>query len=83
MLAYVVARLVLARSLKSGPYFSLITLAMTMLGFLAAQQWSGLTGGFNGMADVPEFADTERYTTIYWVIAACAVGTTAALTMRQ
>lgn len=80
-LAYAVARLVFARSLKSGPYFSLITLAMTMLGFLAAQQWSGLTGGFNGMANVPEFPGTERYTTLYWVIAGCAVATTAGLTL--
>ncbi len=81
LLAYIVARLVFARSLKSGPYFSLITLAMTMLGFLAAQQWSGLTGGFNGMANIPELPGTERYTTLYWVIAGCAVASTAALTL--
>jgi branched-chain amino acid transport system permease protein len=80
-LAYVVARLVFARSLRRGPYFSLITLAMTMLGFLAAQQWSGLTGGFNGMANIPELPLTERYSTLYWPIAACAVASTAALTL--
>jgi len=76
LLAYIVARLVFARSLKSGPYFSLITLAMTMLGFLAAQQWSGLTGGFNGMANIPELPGTDRYTTLYWVVAGCAVART-------
>ena len=81
LLAYVVARLVFARSLQSGPYFSLITLAMAMLGFLAAQQWSGLTGGFNGLADVPELPGTERYSSLYWVVAACAVATTAGLTL--
>jgi branched-chain amino acid transport system permease protein len=81
MLAYVVARLVFARSLKSGPYFSLITLAMTMLGSLAAQQWSGITGGFNGMGNIPELPGTDRYTTLYWVIAVCAVASTAALTL--
>ena len=80
-LAYVVARLVFSRSLKSGPYFSLITLAMTMLGSLAAQQWSGVTGGFNGMANIPELPGTDRYTTLYWVIAVCAVTSTAALTL--
>jgi len=75
-LAYVTARLVFARSHRSGPFFSLITLAMTMLGFLAAQQWSAVTGGFNGMADIPELPGTERYSSFYWVVAACALGST-------
>ena len=81
LMAYVVARLVFARSLRSGPYFSLITLAMTMLGFLAAQQWSDLTGGFNGMTSIPELPLTERYSTLYWPIAACAVASTGLLTL--
>jgi len=80
-LAYAVARLVFARSLRSGPYFSLITLAMTMLGFLAAQQWSGFTGGFNGMANIPDLPGTERYTTLYGAIAGCAVASTAGLSL--
>ncbi|MFT3821594.1 MAG: ATP-binding cassette domain-containing protein [Rubrivivax sp.] len=79
LLAWIVARLVFARSLRSGPYFSLITLAMTMLGFLAAQQWSAVTGGFNGMGDIPEPPGLDRFTTLYWLIAAAAVASTAAL----
>jgi branched-chain amino acid transport system permease protein len=78
-LAYLTARLVFARSHRSGPFFSLITLAMTMLGFLAAQQWSAVTGGFNGMADIPELPGTERYSTFYWAVAACALCTTLLL----
>lgn len=81
LLAYVIARLVFARSSRSGPYFSLITLALTMLGFLAAQQWSSLTGGFNGMANVPDIPGTSRYETLYWVVAACAVVSTLILAM--
>lgn len=81
VLAYVIGRLIFARSTRSGPYFSLITLALTMLGFLAAQQWSSLTGGFNGMANVPDLPGTERYETLYWVIAACAVASTLALSL--
>ncbi|MBS0452436.1 MAG: ATP-binding cassette domain-containing protein [Proteobacteria bacterium] len=81
LLAYVIARLVFARSSRSGPYFSLITLALTMLGFLAAQQWSSLTGGFNGMANVPDIPGTARYETLYWVVAICAVVSTLALAM--
>ena len=79
LLAWIVARLVFARSLRSGPFFSLITLAMTMLGFLVAQQWSSVTGGFNGMGNIPEPPGLERYSTLYWLIAAVAVGATAML----
>ena len=81
LLAYVIARLVFARSSRSGPYFSLITLALTMLGFLAAQQWSGLTGGFNGMANIPDIPGTSRYETLYWLVAAVAVVSTLVLAM--
>ncbi|MCA0240932.1 MAG: ATP-binding cassette domain-containing protein [Proteobacteria bacterium] len=79
LLAWVVARLIFARSMRSGPYFSLITLAMTMLGFLAAQQWSSITGGFNGMGNIPEPPGLERYSTLYWLVAAAAVASTATL----
>jgi branched-chain amino acid transport system permease protein len=79
LLAWIVARLVFARSLRSGPFFSLITLAMTMLGFLVAQQWSSVTGGFNGMGGIPEPPGLERYSSLYWLIATVAVCTTALL----
>lgn len=77
--AYVMARLVFARSQRSGPYFALITLAAAMLGFLVAQQWSSVTGGFNGMSGVPDLPGTDRYSTLYWVIAAAALGSTLLL----
>lgn len=79
ILAWIVARLIFARSMRSGPYFSLITLAMTMLGFLAAQQWSSITGGFNGMGDIPEPPGLDRFSTLYWLIAAASVVSTGAL----
>lgn len=78
-LAYLTARLVFARSTRSGPFFSLITLAMTMLGFLVAQQWSSVTGGFNGMSDIPEPLGMDRYSHIYWMIAGCALCSTVLL----
>ncbi len=77
--AWVLARLVFARSARSGPYFSLITLALTMLGFLVAQRWSAVTGGFNGLAGIPDLPGTDRYGNLYWVIAACAVASTLLL----
>ncbi len=79
LLAWAVARLVFARSLRSGPYFSLITLALTMLGFLAAQQWSGLTGGFNGMGNIPEPPGFDRFGNLYWLVAAAALASSALL----
>lgn len=79
LMAYVIARLVFARSQKSGPYFALITLAAAMLGFLVAQQWSSVTGGFNGMSGVPDLPGTDRYSTLYWVIALAALGSTLLL----
>lgn len=78
-LAYLTARLVFARSSRSGPFFSLITLAMTMLGFLVVQQWSAVTGGFNGMSDIPEPLGMDRYSDLYWVVAVCAVCSTLVL----
>lgn len=78
-LAYVTARLVFARSTRSGPFFSLITLAMAMLGFLVVQQWSTVTGGFNGMSDIPELLGMDRYSRLYWVIAVCALCSTVLL----
>ena len=79
LLAYALARLVFARSQRSGPYFTLITLAAAMLGFLVAQQWSSVTGGFNGLSGVPDLPGTERFSTLYWVVAAAALASTALL----
>jgi len=85
LLAGLMARLVFARSstgrTPSGPFFSLITLALTILGFLVAQQASSLTGGFNGMTGIPDLPGTERYETLYWVIALCAVLSTLVLSV--
>ncbi len=80
-LAWLIAHLVFVRNQRSGPFFSLITLATTMLGFLAAQQWTAVTGGFNGLAGIPELPGTDRFTTLYWVIAACAIASTTLLTV--
>ncbi|RDI28596.1 amino acid/amide ABC transporter membrane protein 2 (HAAT family) /amino acid/amide ABC transporter ATP-binding protein 1 (HAAT family) [Pseudacidovorax intermedius] len=79
LLAWVVARLLFARSLRSGPYFSLITLAMAMLGSLAALQWSSVTGGFNGLGDIPELPGLDRFGHLYWLVAAAAVLSTGLL----
>lgn len=78
-LAYIISRLVFARSNRSGPYFSLITLALTMLGFLGAQLWNSVTGGFNGLGNLPDLPGTDRYSTLYWAVAAIALAVLAGL----
>jgi len=78
-LAYAIARLVFARQYVSGPNFSLITLALAMLAAQLANQWSGLTGGFNGLANIPEIGGLDRYSTVYYLIVALVVASTALL----
>jgi branched-chain amino acid transport system permease protein len=77
-LAWLVGRLVFARRHESGPYFSLITLALAMLGFQIANQWSSLTGGFNGLGGIPEFPGFDRYGNLYYLVAALSVALTGA-----
>jgi len=75
-LAYLMARAVFARKVANGAFFSLITLALAMLASLLANRLSGLTGGFNGMIDIPDLPGTDRYATLYYVIALTALAST-------
>ena len=79
LLAYLVARLVFAGQYVSGPDFSLITLAFTMLGAQLANQFTGLTGGFNGLANIPQLGDLDRYSSMYFLIVALVLFSTALL----
>ncbi len=76
LFAYVVARLLFARTTRSGPYFALVTLALSMLGYLVAQQWTHVTGGYNGMLGIPSLPGFDRYGNLYWVVAGAAVAST-------
>ena len=75
-LAYLVARALFARVARSGPYFALVTLALCMLGYLVAQQWTSVTGGYNGMLGIPGLPGFDRYGDLYGVIVAVAVAST-------
>ena len=79
ILAYATGRLVFYGKSESGPFFSLITLAMAMLGFQVALQWSSVTGGFNGLGNIPELPMLDRFGGMYWLIAAAAVSSTLVL----
>lgn len=79
LLAWGLARLLFHRRHDSGPFFSLITLALAMLGFQWANQWTNLTGGFNGLSGIPDLPSTDRYSTLYPVIGVSLMSTTALL----
>lgn len=49
LLAWGLGVLVFRRQGESGPYFSMITLALSLLVFQIATNWNALTGGFNGL----------------------------------
>lgn len=76
LIAGLVGAMVFDRQIGSGPYFSLITLALAMLGFQLANSADQITGGFNGMTGIPGLPGIDSYEGLYFVIlAALAVST--------
>ena len=68
LLAGLVALVVFRRQTGSGPFFSLITLALSMLTYQIALTASDLTGGFNGLTGIPPLPGTDPWGNLYWVI---------------
>jgi len=79
LLAGAVGALVFHRQMGSGPYFSLITLALAMLGFQLANSLVEVTGGFNGMTGVPAPAGIDPFEHLYFAIVAALALTTAVI----
>ena len=79
LLAGAVGALVFHRQVGSGPYFSLITLALAMLGFQLASSLVEVTGGFNGMTGIPELAGIDPFEHLYFVIVAALAVSTAVI----
>ena len=79
LLAGTVGALVFHRQVGSGPYFSLITLALAMLGFQLANSLVEVTGGFNGMTGIPAIAGIDPFEHLYFVIVAALAVTTMAV----
>lgn len=79
LLAGLIGALVFNRQSGSGPYFSLITLALSMLGFQLANSLSGITGGFNGMTAIPGLPGIDTYETLYFVIVGVLIVSTLVL----
>ena len=79
VLALVLASLVFRGRSESGPYFSLITLALVMIVEQLAGTTPDLTGGFNGLSGFEPIAGLDPYGNLYYLIAAVAVGVTVLL----
>jgi branched-chain amino acid transport system permease protein len=70
LLAFGLGLLVFRRQGESGPYFSMITLALALLAFQVANNWESVTGGFNGLKGIPGLPGLDGYTAAYYVAAA-------------
>ncbi len=58
---------------ESGPFFALITLALTLLAFQIANTWNDVTGGFNGLRNIPDLPGMDGYDARYYFAAGALV----------
>ncbi len=72
-LAFAIGTLVFRRRGESGPYFSMITLALALLASQVANNWESVTGGFNGLKGIPGLPGLDSFTANYYVAAVALV----------
>jgi len=73
VLALVIGVLVFRRQGESGPYFSMITLALALLAGQVANNWESVTGGFNGLKGIPGLPGMDSFIAAYYVAAVALV----------
>jgi branched-chain amino acid transport system permease protein len=76
-LAYAIGFVVFRRPGESGAYFSMITLALSLLAFQIATSWNALTGGFNGLKGIPGLPGLDDISDVYYVSAAALLAVLA------
>ncbi|MGJ4931600.1 ABC transporter permease subunit [Bradyrhizobium sp. HKCCYLS2038] len=69
VLGFAFAALVFRGRFEQGPSFSLMTLALTLAAFQVANSWSSITGGFNGMRNIPGLPGLDGFLDLYYLIA--------------
>ena len=74
VLAFAIGVLVFRQRGESGPYFSMITLALSLLAYQVANNMDSVTGGFNGLKGIPGLPGLDSYTAAYEVAAVALVG---------
>ena len=70
LLAYAIGYIVFRRTGESGAYFSMITLALSLLAFQIATSWNSVTGGFDGLKGIPGLPGLDDLSDNYYVSAA-------------
>lgn len=78
-IAFLLAAVIFRGRSDSGPYFSLITLALVMIAEQVAGTATGLTGGFNGMGGFEPIAGLDQFGSLYYLIVAVVIVTTTLL----
>lgn len=71
--AFLLATLIFRGRNESGPYFSLITLALVMIAEQIAGTATNLTGGFNGLSGFNSLGGLDPFGGFYYVIVAATV----------
>jgi branched-chain amino acid transport system permease protein len=77
VLAYAIGFVVFRRSGESGAYFSMITLALSLLAFQIATSWNSVTGGFNGLKGIPGLPGLDDISDVYYVSVAALLAVLA------
>lgn len=79
LIAFVVASVIFRGRSDSGPFFSLITLALVMISEQVAGTATGLTGGFNGLSGFGTVGGLDQFGGFYFVIVAAVILSTVVL----
>ena len=79
IIAGIIGVLVFGRKIGSGLYFSLITLALSLLGYQLANSQVWLTGGFNGMTGIKGLPGIDSFGSLYFFIIGALVFSTCFL----
>lgn len=77
--AFALATVIFKGRSESGPYFSLITLALAMIAEQIAGTATTITGGFNGLSGFSSLGNLDPFGGFYYVIVAATVGVTLVL----
>ena len=77
VLAYAIGFVVFRRPGESGAYFSMITLALSLLAFQIATSWNSVTGGFNGLKGIPGLPGLDDISDVYYVSVAALLAVLA------
>lgn len=73
LIGFVMSVIIFRGRSETGPYFSLITLALTMLAEQTANNARSLTGGFNGLGGFQPLFGLDPFEHLYWLVAASLI----------